>query len=151
MSDLISRQDAIDALNACSVWEVTDYANDIPFITVARIDKDDAIQALQEIPSVQPESCEDAVSRSNLRLMKTEECAGHTIEYAMGWKACIEWIKTLPSVQPERKTGRWKMQSIKGNTLIYCSECGFGKHINEMRRYSYCPNCGAEMKGDSNG
>lgn len=28
-----------------------------------------------------------------LRLMKTEECAGHTIEYAMGWKACIEWIK----------------------------------------------------------
>lgn len=22
-----------------------------------------------------------------------EECAGHTIDYAMGWKACIEWIK----------------------------------------------------------
>ena len=28
-----------------------------------------------------------------LRLMKTEECAGHSIEYAMGWKACIEWIR----------------------------------------------------------
>ena len=28
------------------------------------------------------------------RLMKCEECAGHTIEYAMGWKACIEWLKS---------------------------------------------------------
>lgn len=28
-----------------------------------------------------------------LRLMKVEECAGHTLEYAMGWKACVEWIK----------------------------------------------------------
>ena len=33
-----------------------------------------------------------------LRLMKVEECEGHTIEYAMGWKACIEWIKTQPTV-----------------------------------------------------
>ena len=28
-----------------------------------------------------------------LRLMTVEECAGHTIDYAMGWKACIEWLK----------------------------------------------------------
>ena len=32
-----------------------------------------------------------------LRLMKVEECAEHTIEYAAGWKACIDWIKTLPT------------------------------------------------------
>ena len=30
---------------------------------------------------------------SKLRLMTVEECAGHTIDYALGWKACIEWIK----------------------------------------------------------
>lgn len=29
----------------------------------------------------------------DLRLMKVEECAGHTLDYAMGWKACIEWLK----------------------------------------------------------
>lgn len=45
----------------------------------------------------------DMIDRQALRLMKTEECAGHTIEYAMGWKACIEWIKKLPSAQPEVK------------------------------------------------
>lgn len=33
-----------------------------------------------------------------LRLMKVEECANHSIEYAMGWKACIEWIKDNPTV-----------------------------------------------------
>lgn len=33
------------------------------------------------------------VDISKLRLMTVEECAGHTIEYAMGWKACVEWIK----------------------------------------------------------
>ena len=33
------------------------------------------------------------VDISKLRLMTVKECAGHTIGYAMGWKACIEWIK----------------------------------------------------------
>ena len=33
------------------------------------------------------------VDISKLRLMTVEECAGHTIDYAMGWKACIDWIK----------------------------------------------------------
>ena len=44
---------------------------------------------------------EDLIDRQALRLMKTEECAGHSIEYAMGWKACIEWIRALPSAQPD--------------------------------------------------
>lgn len=33
-----------------------------------------------------------------LRLMKVEECAGHSIEYAMGWKACLEYINAAPTV-----------------------------------------------------
>lgn len=33
-----------------------------------------------------------------LRLMKVEECAGHSIEYAMGWKACIEYINAVPTI-----------------------------------------------------
>lgn len=33
------------------------------------------------------------VDISKLRLMTVEECAGHTLDYAMGWKACVEWIK----------------------------------------------------------
>lgn len=33
-----------------------------------------------------------------LRLMKVEECAGHSIEYAMGWKACLEYINAAPAI-----------------------------------------------------
>jgi hypothetical protein len=34
-----------------------------------------------------------------LRIIKVEECEGYTIDYyAAGWKACIDRIKTLPTV-----------------------------------------------------
>lgn len=91
MSDLISRQAAIDAIK-----KKDDFTNTAIGYALGM-----AIHAVRDLPSAEPEPCEDAVNRANLRLMKTEECAGHTIEYAMGWKACIEWIKTLPSAQPE--------------------------------------------------
>ena len=50
----------------------------------------------------------DLIDRQALRLMTVEECAGHTIDYAKGWKACIEWIRALPSAQPE---------------IIHCWDC----------------------------
>ena len=56
-------------------------------------------------------------------------------------------IDAVPSAQPEQETGRWKTQTIMGKQITYCSKCGFGKHINETRRYSYCPNCGEKMEG----
>lgn len=41
----------------------------------------------------------DSVAREfypvdELRLMKVGEGAGHSIEYALGWKACVDWIKS---------------------------------------------------------
>ena len=47
-------------------------------------------------------------------------------------------IKSLPSVQPEQKTGYW---FDVGSLSCRCSECG-GKSNRESR---YCPNCGAWM------
>ena len=73
-----------------------------------------------------------------LRLMKVEECAGHTIEYAEGWKACIEWLKTLPDARPKReskallpcKCGCKRREHWYGGTKEYdeglkCMKCGF--------------------------
>ena len=51
---------------------------------------------IQLIPNSKPyeeRSQGEYVDISKLRLMTVEECAGHTIDYAMGWKACVEWIK----------------------------------------------------------
>ena len=63
---------------------------------------------------------------------------------------------TLPSAQPERKTGHWKHINeeeerakhdgqLLGWMPWYCSECGcgVGKH-----QTAFCPNCGADMRGE---
>lgn len=53
----------------------------------------------------------------------------------------------LPSVQPERKTGRWINKN--GNIVspfwerYECSVCGA-----RSDNYFYCPNCGAYMGGE---
>lgn len=56
-------------------------------------------------------------------------------------------IMLLPSAQPERKKGCWINRSLN---IVYpewerytCSVCG--KHSHS---YDFCPNCGAEMKGE---
>ena len=74
----------------------------------------------------------------------------------------VEVIRNLPSAQQtsdvvERKKGKWidepvYKQTMDGKTLdgfTYCSEC------KQLREYGYrskfCPNCGAEMKGEDDG
>ena len=63
-----------------------------------------------------------------------------------------EVINKLPSVQPERKTGRW----IPDNTDYYrtrfiCSACGESEEVPTTgfgygTIWDYCPMCGAKMK-----
>lgn len=62
------------------------------------IDNAPAVEPFERIGSICEENCGynpqgEYFDMSKLRLMTVEECAGHTIDYAMGWKACIEWIK----------------------------------------------------------
>ena len=64
-------------------------------------------------------------------------------------KACIIGvIDEQPSAQPERKKGEWINRSLN---ILYpawerytCSVCG--KHSDN---YDYCPNCGADMRGEA--
>lgn len=61
-------------------------------------------------------------------------------------------IDTQPTIQPERKTGRW----IPDNTDYYrtkfiCSVCGESEEVPTTgfgygTMWGYCPNCGAKMK-----
>ena len=61
-------------------------------------------------------------------------------------------LRDLPSVQPERKTGRWIEMSSTNHTYK-CSVCGRllvnitdGKN-NVAKNYPYC-HCGADMRGE---
>ena len=62
-------------------------------------------------------------------------------------KACIiGLIDEMPTISP--KTGRW----IKKTGQIYCSECKCSRWSEAfeyaVRRFNYCPNCGARMEGE---
>lgn len=50
-------------------------------------------------------------------------------------------IKDLPAAQPERKKGWWTVTSL----FIKCSECG---EAFMLMPQNYCPNCGADMRGE---
>lgn len=40
--------------------------------------------------------------------------------------------------------GKWEKNE---HTFLTCNKCGFVNKYNRMQ-YAYCPNCGAEMRGE---
>ena len=61
-------------------------------------------------------------------------------------------LEHVPSAQPERKKGQWIDHEIDKD-FAKCSECGscwewgFVKNCN----MNFCPNCGADMRGEQDG
>jgi len=69
------------------------------------------------------------------------------------------YLERLTSAEPERK-GKWiEMGTNKDGThSIRCSKCGGGyktrghaRSIATKAKYKFCPNCGADMRGEQNG
>lgn len=55
----------------------------------------------------------------------------------------VDDIESLPSVNPQERTGHWDSRTCK------CSECGYQIAFSEYaeRKYKFCPDCGADMRG----
>lgn len=59
-------------------------------------------------------------------------------------------LEDAPTIEPERNKGEWLPiidSDENGEPYqagVYCSECGFMSCCED----NYCPNCGAEMKGE---
>lgn len=64
-------------------------------------------------------------------------------------------LRKLPSVQPERKKGkwiRWYEEIESGSCTDYiphckCSECGTDINARSSLFIKFCPYCGADMRG----
>ena len=70
-------------------------------------------------------------------------------------KMIIKDFKNLPSIQSERKTGRWITDDSELG--IKCNKCGksFSDYVNAGTGYmfleetpNFCPNCGEDMRGE---
>ena len=55
-----------------------------------------------------------------------------------------ELIEKLPSAQ-ERKKGEWITKSTNGEMFDVCSVCGY---VEWDEPHNFCPNCGADMRGE---
>jgi hypothetical protein len=70
-----------------------------------------------------------------------------------GVRDALRAIENLPSAEPERTKGEWIKhenptlgQCLK---IVYeCSVCHKGVGCEYFVRRSFCPNCGADMRGD---
>lgn len=53
------------------------------------------------------------------------------------------YIEHQPTIEPKR--GEWIERYINGfgNRICMCSKCNF-----QAERNNFCPNCGADMRGD---
>lgn len=76
---------------------------------------------------------------------------GASTTWANAYSECGDMVEEMPTIEPERKKGKWVHDGYDfphGNDWIHCSVCG-KRGINVPADLTnYCPNCGAEMRGD---
>ena len=170
--DMISREQVLNVIADFVTFE--EYIDENHHLTFVPLEK-----KINLLPSVQPKpiECDDCVSRGavvdllNMRLFgkelfkalyelpsvqpKPNYCAG--CKHNTNNEICLEceydgitrgMTKYVPMSQPSRK-GHWILD--KDKSLLFnvykCSNC---ENIG-AKETNFCPNCGADMRGDTDG
>lgn len=91
------------------------------------------------------EPSSDAISRQAVRDTIFAECSGTKLDIDFAKVLLLQRaIKTLPSVTPQPKTGRWIRVDKDKCKCDQCEVISFiGVYPNGDK--NYCPNCGAKM------
>lgn len=128
MSDLISRQAVMDCFKK---WQ--------PYMATRLFEFEKELSALPSVTPQserKPEKCGDCISRKaatdRFDLVQSDDLC-------MSYDDIMTFLSSLPSVEPERKTGLW-MDPEQG--ICWCSICGC--QAEEVS--NYCPDCGAQMR-----
>ena len=125
MNDLIERQ---SVLNACE----------------QSINILEAVDRIMDLPFVEREPCEDAISREAALEKMADYVASGYADSAEDFEEYSRIICQLPSVNPQPKTGHW-IWCVGSHKCSNCEEYTCFSHKELLR---YCPNCGARMVGE---
>jgi hypothetical protein len=147
MDDLISRQQAIDALMAA----IDD---------VGVLDGADIKTVFDMLPSVQHENAQlsqedttsDMISRTATIDAVNNAFDRETLLTGFVRSIAVRAIRDMPSAQPEPHEGHWIRTDCGLDVECKCSVCGYKDFVEPHDTYwfkrNYCPNCGARMKGE---
>ena len=152
MSDLISRQDAIEAMcRECgNMEEYGDYS-------CGCAEKN----AIESLPSAEMHDkrtethsvCSDLISRSDaiesIRKNVSKSDTENSLCFNLGLGVAEKVVESLPSAEAVK--GEW-IDIDSYYRMATCSHClkvtMFEKWGEYTRPYNYCPNCGAYMRGE---
>ena len=110
---------------------------------------DDVYEELDELPtyslSAKPDSGE---------YIKKEDALDKIVEQLpqRAYMKCQKAIDSLPTYPfPDREKGEWQLGGYDDMYYV-CSKCDFkASEYYAKPRFKYCPNCGADMRGEANG
>ncbi len=74
------------------------------------------------------------------------------------FEACCKWTdfpkqigfptcRKFAPISGYRKQGEGEWKLGKSGCMYFCSSCGYAAHPREEEEWSFCPHCGAKMKG----
>ena len=157
MGDLISRQEA-----------TTIPVMPVEYREYQTMNLDDAYEqgwfdlqkCIEELPYAKPERLTDddfETIRIHLNAYKEKLCNQQRWEEAEEYQRIIDRFMAFASAEPERKKGKWKgyndgdpnWQRDDGSPIfLICSECHETVINNGSAHWNFCPNCGADMRGE---
>ena len=117
---------------SCPYWEACEY----PHIC------DDMKPKANENGNINAESAENPQDRPIDGDLISRQMAIDALDCINGVE---EVLKSLPSVQPKR--GKWIIMDA-GFPVPKCSVCGEKANMRKRSYYNFCPNCGADMRGE---
>lgn len=164
-TDCISRKQAINAVENTDIkiteseWdELINAIDNLPPVNQKQItgkleNAENATSEGEESTMSQPKSKLDCISRQ-----QAIEVLAHVKEDEQWRTECIDneirLIESLSPVTPTERTGEWKIWNEPGNECVYCTKCKheydqIDLYIGGSEYPNYCPNCGADMRGDT--
>ena len=108
---------------------------------------------------IEAEKAKDVIHEYFKSLMVKDASGVDVYKLAVGIVSCLKHdanllkaIDELPSIQPERKTGRWiyRKELSRYGDMWSCSEYNekTTDSIMGKSRPNFCPLCGADMRGE---
>ena len=137
MNDTISKQAAIDAIKR-AIWD--------------KHTAKDAIDAVCNVPSAQPVDKDTNVPTNDIISRQAVK------EWLYRWEGYIDkdmiarmQYRVIDIPSAERKKGEWmRLGEYPDGESLKCSECGVVLEDWVMGAFfNYCPNCGADMRGEA--